>query len=167
MPMWLLGQRKTTRTLQLCGGSERKQQNKRFTLLGAQFVRISLTSRTTWQNTCLLSSSLLPLPFSPPLQTLLSNGWLSFSSFFRFLFFFFSIQVGSVYHFVWKICFSCEYNKCSDWSCSMKTAVCLMEEGTVVMGGVSPYLSTDEPHSNSSFQMKTKMLPLPWYCSGH
>lgn len=45
--MWFTGQGKTSRTLQLCGGSEQKQQNKRFTLLGAQFVRISLTSRTT------------------------------------------------------------------------------------------------------------------------
>lgn len=36
--------------------------------------------------------------------------------------------------------------------------MCKGRGGTVVMGGVPPYLSTDEPHLNSSFQMKTKML---------
>lgn len=87
MPTWFIGPGKTTRILQLRGGSEQKQQNKRFTLLGAQFGRISLTSRTTWQNICLLSSFLsFPRPSSfatLDLFSIMEDLVSFFSSFFK------------------------------------------------------------------------------------
>lgn len=165
MPTWFIGPGKTTRILQLRGGSEQKQQNKRFTLLGAQFGRISLTSRTTWQNICVLSSFLSsPLPSSfaaLDLFSIMEDLVSFFSSFFL-------NSRWEVYRFAWKICFSCDYNKCSDWRCSMKTAVSNERGGDYSsMGGTLPDLSAEEPQSNPRFQMKTKMLPLPYHCSGH
>lgn len=108
-------------------GIREKQQNKRFTLLGAQFVRISLTNRATWQNICWLSSFLFsPFPFPSTTADL--------SIMEDFLFVLLSspsplqFQVESVSFCMKKICFSCKYNKWSDWSSSIKMAMCLMKE---------------------------------------
>lgn len=141
-------------------GDQRKAANKRFTLLGAQFVRISLISRATWQSISLvphIPSSPLPLSHS---RSFCNNGRLSFCLFL--------IPGGKciVLHEK-KICFSWAYNKWSDWSCCMKMAMCLMkEEGTGVQRAESISVSADEPHLNP-FQMKTRMLGLSCFCSGH
>lgn len=120
MPMWFIGWGKTTRTLQPCGGSEQIQPNKRFTLLGAQFIRISLMSRATWRNICLAAAAPPGLPSPLHHSRSFLNKWKTFSFLFQF-------QVGSVSLWQKNLCFFfffSEYNTWSDWSCSRTMALC-------------------------------------------
>lgn len=73
-----------------------------------------------------------------------------------------------VYHFAWKICFSCAYNKWSDWSCCMKTTVCLMkEEGTVLKGWrESLHLCRWAPFKFFSSEVQNVISFLQWPLDG-